>query len=179
MMEGILSALTLLFSLLIEQTFVSALPTPWREVSLPLLFGILMMYRVSLPLGVLFLLTAGILTVVTGLGTGGIIMAYIAAAAAGVLLSTWVFARRSLAAMGGFALLTSSAYAFVRAFFSVIHTAREGFVFYPGIVFLHFVFTVIASAACIVFLSLAYTSLSRALGNRFIRKDVSYEVRGR
>ncbi len=178
MTSGVLSAFLLLFSLLLEETVIAALPTPWREIALPLLFGILIMYRVSVSMGAAFLLLSGIFTALAGLGGAGIVLAYTAAALSGVLLSTWVFARRSLAAMGGFALLTAGAYALVRAVLEIGGDLQGGYTVYPGNVLLHVLFTVIASAIAVVFLSLAYTSFVRAFGDRFIRKNTSYEVRG-
>jgi hypothetical protein len=81
--------------------------------------------------------------------------------------------------MGGFALLTAAAYGVVRAALGIARDWNEGYAVYPGVMLLHVLFTVFASAIAVVFFSLIFSSISRALGDRFIRKEQSYEVRGR
>src|SRR5690606_35820248 len=118
---------------------------PWREIALPLLFGIVIMYRVSLPLGATFLIMAGVITYLRGLSGMEEVVAYIVAALMAVSLSNRVFARRSLVALGGFAFGTAFVFTLAKTLFVFGENLVEGGRIFMGTSFLHVVFAVSSS----------------------------------
>lgn len=176
MIAGIISALALLMTLFLESTFMNALPSPWREIPLPLIFGIIVMYRISLPLGAAMLFAAGLLSLMHGLATPILLASYAVAAIVGVALSSRVFARRSLAALGGFALLTASSFIFSRFLFLLMRNILERSPLFMGTSFSHMVFVLFAVTMGSVVLSLGVNMFERSLGRRFMQKEASYEI---
>ncbi len=178
MTSGVISAFTLLVALLLEYTFVSALPSPWREIALPLIFGIVIMYRVSLFLGGLFLLTAAFLSFSRGLAGGDLVLAYVVAALSAVLLSSRVFARRSLIALAGFALGTTTIFYLTKVLYSALSDVALGQAV-GGVPVLHTLFALFSTVMGVIAASLVFTNLRENFGRRFMRKDFSYEIQSR
>ncbi len=179
MTQGILSALTLFSALVLQYTVLSTFPSPWREIALPLLCGIVIMYRVSLPLGAFFLVTAAVITYGRGLSGFEIVIAYVIAALMAIGLSSRVFARRSLIALGGFAFGTTFIFLLTKLLLSVGRDIVGGEDVSIGVSLLHMIFVIFASVIGVILLSLIFTSLKETFGKRFMQKDQSYEIQSR
>lgn len=178
MLEGFLSALLLLFSLLIEETFMAALPSPWREIAVPMIFGILLMYRVSLVSGAVLMLMAAGLLYLDGMTSFDVVAAYVLATGLATLILNRVFARRSIAALAGFALAATFSFSLVRLCTQLINDAIANQPLKLGVNSLHLVFNVLASTILVVALSIPLAKLREMFGRRFIRKAHSYEIGG-
>lgn len=168
--------MALFVSLLLEETLMAALPSPWQEISLPLVFGIVLMYRVSLSLGNTFILVAALLLYMDGMTSGDVLMAYVVAALAATFVANRIFARRSLAALAGFALMTSIAFALTRLITVLVRSALAGTELMLGVSLVHLIFTVSLSTVLVLALSLPLVRMRDMFGRRFIRKGSSYEV---
>lgn len=169
MTPAVISAISLMLTLLIEQTVMAALPFPWREIPLLLVVALVIMHRVSLEIGVAFFL-AGV-AVIYGSGMSGFDTLLVAVLTMGgaVFFSTRIFARRSLAAFFGFSLGTALVYQLAHMLSLLIKGSSVSVLaelFFIGI-----------TAASAFVLSLLVGELARNFGLRFVQKETTYEVR--
>ncbi len=168
MLTSLFTALMLLATLLIEETFMAALPLPWRETPILLVVALVIMDRVSVELGVTFFLSGTVIAYAWGM-TGPVPMVIALLTMAGaVFFSKRVFARRSLAAFFGFALGASTTYE--------VCIGLERLIQRVPVNVLAYFFLVMFSAVCALFLLLFVDTVSRSIGLRFVRKETTYEV---
>jgi hypothetical protein len=178
MSTGILSAVVLFLTLLFEYTVISPFPSPWREIALPLIFGIVIMYRVSLYLGAIFLIAAGVISFARGLAGIDLTVAYLLSALLAVLLFNRVFARRSLIALSGFAFGTAGVFYLTKLVLNLGEDilSADGL---SGTPVLHLFFAVLASVLAVIATSLLFTNARETFGRRFMQKDEAYEIQSR
>jgi hypothetical protein len=167
MMSGILSAMLLFVTLLIDEVFFAALPLPWRLLPLSFVFGLALMRRVSFELGSGFLMSAAVLTFIFGLAPFSLVLVSAMVTVATFFLGTRIFASRSLIAFSGLALSSSFLFLFLRfAIFSPVAG------FFPWM----FLFTV-AMTTLLAFTALLLLEYGmKMFSTRFIRKSATYEV---
>ena len=178
MLQGFLTAIALFMSLIMEQTVISALPSPWQSLAIPLFVGIVIMYRISLPLGSLFLISAAVLSYADGLSNINTLVAYGVTTLVAIAVFNRVFAKRSLAAMAGFAVATTFTFALVRLLYALLYAVERSEPVLVGVLILHLLFSVFAGVTIVIGFSLAYSKLHDTFGKRFMQKNASYEVRG-
>lgn len=164
---GFISAISLLLTILIEDTVWAVLPLPWRLIPWSFIFALAIMHRVSFELGAAFFLSSVLLTVLTGLAPlSSIAIALLCLAAAYGFVSR-VFARRSLPAFTGLALATSLMYFIFR--FGVVSSV-------PGFFPWMYLFLAAITTLLSVMASLGLEWTLRAFGRRFVTKNETYEV---
>lgn len=99
-MEGFLLAVGFICASLLAVTAVPSLPVPFAYLPLMLMCGILVMNRVSVIHGAIWLVLSGGVLGLTGTAPERL-LAYVATAAVGLMLADRVFAKRSVYALLG------------------------------------------------------------------------------
>ena len=99
-MEGAWLAIGFILASLLAGTAVPSLPVPFAYLPLMLMCGILVMNRVNVVHGALWLVLSGVVLGATGIAPGRL-LAYIATAIAAFVLAERVFAKRSVYALIG------------------------------------------------------------------------------
>jgi len=168
MLTGILSALLMLATILLEETVLNILPQPWRLIPISLILALALMHRVSFEIGAVFIIASTSLAVFSGIAPPGtLIVALICTVAAYGLVSR-VFARRSLVAFGGLSLVIAFTYLLLR-FGILTHVAG----LFPWMI----LFCALTTALLAVVASLALEWILSGFGKRFVTKNETYEVR--
>ncbi|MFA5946784.1 MAG: hypothetical protein WC813_02055 [Patescibacteria group bacterium] len=169
MTMGLLAAVVMLVTFLMEETVFVVLPLPWRLIPPSLVLALALMHRVSFELGALFFLASTSAMILSGLAPVGLLVVAFICVFTAYGLSTHVFARRSLAAFGGLALVTGSVYFLLR--FGVVARVH-GFFPWMGL------FLAAMTALLAVVASLVLERTMSGFGKRFVTKSETYEVRG-
>lgn len=108
-MEGIWLAVGFIITSLLATTAVPSLPVPFAYLPLMLGGGILVMNRVNVVHGALWLVLSGVVLQAAGTAPGRLV-GYAIAALVGYVLAERVFAKRSVYALIGLGLTTGAAF---------------------------------------------------------------------
>lgn len=108
-MEGAWLALTFVLTSLLATTAVPSLPLPFALFPLMLMSGILVMHRLGVVHGAVWLVLAGVVLELVGTAPGRVV-AYGLAAIVGVVATERVFAKRSVYALLGLGFTTGAAF---------------------------------------------------------------------
>ena len=167
MLLGFLSAGFMLITFLLEETVLVILPLPWRLIPATFIFSLALMHRVSFELGAIFFFAATCAAVASGLAPLATLAVALLCLGSAYGFMSRIFARRSLPAFTGLALVTSVIY-FILRFGVVSHV--------PGFFPWMYLFLASMTALLAVISSLALEWTLKAFGRRFVTKNETYEV---
>ncbi len=174
-MPIIVYACAFVLTMSLETAVIASLPEPWRLLPLALVFGILILQERSLVLGAVWIALSGVVLEARGLGHG-LAFAGLVAASVGVLLATFLFAKKSFWALLGMSIGTAVTYVIARAiwlslWFGFKHPEGVGY----GL-FSHSLTMVMLTIFGVVVCGLYLRRLLRFTHDRFVRKGTTYDI---